>query len=84
VKSGRYTSISTFQRSELHPSPRFMAEAAGTSETSVHMYQSIRFRMPEDDYTHSQNYKAFSLLHGEPLMADLVNFSVLFNDAVNC
>jgi len=40
--------------------------------------------MPEDGYTHAQNYKAFSLLHGEPLMADLVNFSVLFNDAVNC
>ena len=61
-----------------------MAEAADTSETSVHMYQSIRFRMSEDSFTHSQNYTAFSLLQGEPFMAYLMNFSVLLNDAFNC
>jgi hypothetical protein len=81
VKSGRYTSISTFQRNQRPPSPTFIAEAADNSETSVHMYQSIHFRTPEDGYTHSQNYRAFSLLQDEPLLADLMNFSVLFNDA---
>ena len=73
MKSCRYTSISTFQRNQLPPSSSFMAETASTSETSVNMYQGIRFRMPEDGYTQSQNYKAFSLLHGEPLMMYIIN-----------